>query len=361
MNSFWAFFVPQRHYFITPILINLNLLVFVALALTGVHVLSPEGEDLVAAGANFGPYTLTGEWWRLFSSMFLHIGLIHLLVNMYALASIGGVLEPLVGRKQFTMAYILCGLAGSLASLWWDQQRISAGASGAIFGMFGMFMAVMLLEREMDWKEKKGMVLNMVWVIGFNLLFGLQSGIDNAAHTGGLLLGIGYGSVLLLRSDRYITHSYSAVGNIVTVLVIGAAFVGMAFQVPASQAKYLTTLERFGEREQVAMAVMQDIKGADVKADEARFTGPLEQGIALWDESIVELEELQDLPEHEAKEVDILLNYARLRKKSFEMLLQDIQSNEPWLNTEQQQVLLTIGSYVEELKSLRQAKGDAEE
>ncbi|EJF09067.1 hypothetical protein [Pontibacter sp. BAB1700] len=70
LKDFWTLFVPQRHYFVTPILINTNILIFVLLALAGMHVLSPEGEDLVNAGANFGPYTLTGEPWRLFTSTF---------------------------------------------------------------------------------------------------------------------------------------------------------------------------------------------------------------------------------------------------------------------------------------------------
>ncbi|MDX5419266.1 MAG: rhomboid family intramembrane serine protease, partial [Hymenobacteraceae bacterium] len=94
LKNFWTLFVPRPYYFVTPILINLNILIFVVLTLAGMHVLSPEGQDLIEVGANFGPYTLTGEWWRLFTSMFLHIGIIHLLVNMYALANIGGVLEP---------------------------------------------------------------------------------------------------------------------------------------------------------------------------------------------------------------------------------------------------------------------------
>ncbi|PVY40506.1 rhomboid family intramembrane serine protease [Pontibacter virosus] len=358
-KDFWTFFVPQRHYFVTPILVNINIVIFVLLLLAGVHVLSPEGEDLVNAGANFGPYTLTGEPWRLFTSMFLHIGIIHLLVNMYALASIGGALEPLVGRKQFVTAYVLCGLAGSLASLWWDQQRISAGASGAIFGMFGMFMTMVLLERRMTWAEKKGMVYNMLGVIALNLVFGLKGGIDNAAHTGGLVLGIAYGAVLMLRSGRYFTQDYNLRGSIVTAALLLGAFVGLYLQIPTENAKYLTMLDRFGERETKAMDVMKEMELDATLINGGKYLPGLEQGIALWDESIQELTALQELPglgEQQAKEVEILLNYTQLRKTSYTMMRDDIQKNQPWMHKQQQRVLLAIGTFVKDLNDLREGK-----
>lgn len=358
-KDFWTLFVPQRHYFVTPILVNINIVIFVLLVLTGMHVLSPEGEDLVNAGANFGPYTLTGEPWRLFTSMFLHIGIIHLLVNMYALASIGGALEPLVGRRQFITAYVLCGLAGSLASLWWDQQRISAGASGAIFGMFGMFMTMVLLERRMTWAEKKGMVYNMLGVIALNLVFGLQGGIDNAAHTGGLVLGIAYGAVLMLRSGRYFTRQYNLGGNIATVALLLVAFVGLYLQIPTENAKYLTMLDRFGERETKAMDVMKEMELDATLINGGKYLPGLEQGIALWDESVKELMALQELPdlgELQAKEVEILLNYTQLRKTSYTMMRDDIRSNKPWMHQQQQRVLWAIGTYVQELNDLREGK-----
>ncbi|MDO6390712.1 rhomboid family intramembrane serine protease [Pontibacter sp. BT731] len=355
-KDFWTLFVPQRHYFVTPILVNINIVIFVLLVLTGMHVLSPEGEDLLNAGSNYGPYTLTGEPWRLFTAMFLHIGIIHLLVNMYALASIGGALEPLVGRKQFITAYVLCGLAGSLASLWWDQQRNGAGASGAIFGMFGMFMTMVLLERRMTWAEKKGMVYNMLGVIALNLVFGLQGGIDNAAHTGGLVLGIAYGAVLMLRSGRYFTQQYNLRGSIVTVALLLVAFVGLYLQIPTENAKYLTMLDRFGERETAAMDVMKEMELDATLINGGKYLPGLEQGITLWDESIKELIALQELPdlgEQQAKEVEILLNYTQLRKTSYQMMRDDIQSNQPWMHSKQQQVLWAISTYVQELNDLR--------
>ncbi|MHC2990364.1 peptidase S54 [Pontibacter sp. HJ8] len=349
-------FVPRQQYVVTPVLINLNILIFIVVTLSGVHVLSPAWQDMIAVGANFGPYTLTGEWWRLFSSMFLHIGVLHLLVNMYALVSIGGVLESLVGKKQFALAYVLCGLAGSLGSLWWDQMRISAGASGAIFGMFGMFMTVVLLERKMSWQEKKGMVLNMLGVIAFNLVFGLQSGIDNAAHTGGLVMGIVFGAVLLLRSGRYITQRYSSLGNALTVAVVLVAFTALYVQIPATHAKYLSTMLRFEEKEQEALVVLEDMLAAGYGEGADRYTDELEQGIAIWHAGIAELAALGELPDlkaQEAKEVETMLHYARLRKKSYEMMRDDLQAKQPWMNPKQQEVMQAISTSVEEMNQLR--------
>jgi rhomboid protease GluP len=359
LKNIGSLLVPQRDYYVTPILIIINILIFAGLVLAGMHVLSPESQDLVAAGANFGPYTLTGEPWRLFTSMFLHIGIIHLLVNMYALASIGGALEPLVGRRQFIVAYVLAGLAGSLISLWWNQQRISAGASGAIFGMFGMFMTMVLLEKTMSWQEKKGMVLNLLGVIAFNLLFGLQGGIDNAAHTGGLLLGIAYGGVLMLRSNRFFVPSYGLRGSIVTVALVLGAFVGLYLQVPNANARYLTMIERFGERERQAMDVMKEMEQNGRLTNGTQYIAGLEQGIALWDESIADLSalgEVEGLGEREAREVEILLNYTQLRKTSYTMMRDDIRNNKPWMHPQQQRVLWAISTFVQDLTDLREGK-----
>ncbi len=105
--------------------------------LTGVDIMVPDTESLIAWGANFRPITLAGEWWRLLTSCFLHIGIIHLLMNLYALMYIGIQLEPHLGKTRFLAAYLLTGIAGSANSLYWHEFTVSAGASGAIFGMYG--------------------------------------------------------------------------------------------------------------------------------------------------------------------------------------------------------------------------------
>ncbi|GAB3825325.1 hypothetical protein GCM10028895_34800 [Pontibacter rugosus] len=353
INGFLQLFVPQQNYFVTPILLNLNLLVFIVGALLGLHVLEPDAARLVDLGANFGPYTLTGQPWRLLTSMFLHGGLLHLLFNMMALVNIGAQLEMLIGRVQFILAYVLCGLAGSVISLWWvsPEVNVSVGASGAIFGMFGLLLMVLLLEREMDWKTKQGMLGSMAVVIGLNLAYGMRDGIDNAAHVGGLVTGVVYGALLLLRSDRYITQKYSAVGNSIT-MVTGLLLVYVWFSlIPfTGKTRYVQVVEKIGQNEQQAMQAMiaMDKAGENVKAEE--MVPMLANGIALWEESENLLESIDDAPDAEKPRVAAMLDYVRLRKMSYQMLHDDLLANRPLLHQKQQQMLGAINHYAMQLQ-----------
>jgi rhomboid protease GluP len=205
ITNFFSIFKPVEGYYITPILLNLNLAIFVAMVLSGVHFFLPETESLVNWGANFKPVTLAGQWWRLLTCCFIHIGILHLLLNMYALLYIGLILEPYLGKTRFLAAYLLSGVAASMTSLWWHDLTVSAGASGAIFGMYGVFLA-MLTTNLLDKSVKKALLTSIAVFISYNLMNGFKpnSGIDNAAHIGGLLSGllIGYAFVPALKKHE---------------------------------------------------------------------------------------------------------------------------------------------------------------
>jgi membrane associated rhomboid family serine protease len=148
-------------------------------------------QQLVIWGANYGPWTLKGQWWRLFTSMFLHGSLLHLAFNMFALWQVGRLVERIFGSLRFTGLYLLAGLAGSLASVLWNPHVNSVGASGAIFGIIGGLLAFI-------GRASSGVPPTVVSdlrgsILPF-LLFNLSAGFvyphtDNAAHIGGLVGG----------------------------------------------------------------------------------------------------------------------------------------------------------------------------
>ncbi len=189
------FFIPKEGFYITPILININVLVFLIMALSGFGFISFRGNDLLNWGANFRPYTIDSQWWRLLTSVFLHGGLMHLLANMYGLLFVGIFLEPVLGKTKYLIIYLTTGILASIASLWWHDATVSVGASGAIFGLYGFFLALLLLKVFPPDFSKTFLVSTSIF-IGFNLLMGLTGGIDNAAHIGGLLSGFIIGLVL---------------------------------------------------------------------------------------------------------------------------------------------------------------------
>jgi rhomboid protease GluP len=184
--------------YVTPILIGINAVVFVMMLIFGVSPISPTTADLLRWGADFGPLTIGGEWWRLVTSMFLHIGLIHIGFNMWVLYAAGPLVERMVGNVGFLLMYLVAGLCGGLASLSWNPLIVSAGASGAIFGIYGCLLGLVV--------RGKGSIPPQILVqlrssgMGFlfyNLIFGMAiPNIDMAAHLGGLAGGFFCGLVL---------------------------------------------------------------------------------------------------------------------------------------------------------------------
>lgn len=189
------YLVPKGDHFATSIILDLNILVFLIMVFSGINIISPNGIELLQWGANRRFETTDGEWWRLFTSMFLHGGIMHLFMNISGLVIAAIFVEPLLGRKKYLILYILSGLCGSLASIWWYSNTISVGASGAIFGLYGAILGL-LLTNAFPEGGKKGILMMIGIFVGINLLWGLTGGIDNAAHIGGLLSGALIGIVL---------------------------------------------------------------------------------------------------------------------------------------------------------------------
>jgi len=213
---------------VTQVFFGVNVAVFVGMLLSsgGASFMSPSGRDLLTWGANFGPYTLSGQWWRLLSSCFVHIGIIHIAFNMWCLWSLGGLAERLYGHATFAVVYLLCGISGSLGSLFWHRMPIlSAGASGAIFGIAGAVIASIKLGEFASGVMAQGVMRSLIAFVGYNVVFGMVSGVtDNACHFGGLLAGVVMGALIakVAPEPRPISRRI-AVLLLVAVLLAGAA------------------------------------------------------------------------------------------------------------------------------------------
>jgi len=205
LKEFLAFFIPRPDFYITPIIINLNLLVFVAMVCSGLGFISFKTHDLLTWGANFRPSTIHGEWWRLLTSTFLHGGIMHLLANIYGLLFVGLFLEPILGKLKFAMLYIGTGIFASIANIWWYSHTVSVGASGAIFGLYGFFLGTLLL-KVFPPDFSKAFLISTLIFIAFNLLMGITGGIDNAAHIGGLVSGFIVGLAMSKQLKQKLTE-----------------------------------------------------------------------------------------------------------------------------------------------------------
>jgi membrane associated rhomboid family serine protease/Flp pilus assembly protein TadD len=195
-------FTPEQtlatpSFLITGGLIGLNVLVFVIMLLQGVSATNPTPQQAIAFGADFGPLTLNGQWWRLVTSMFVHFGILHIGLNMWCLWNLGRAAEQLMGRASYLLAYFVSGIFSSIASVYWHPMGASAGASGAIFGMAGVLVSYVKLKKTPAHLQINSKMLGSLGTfIAYNLAFGTLPGISNAAHIGGLAMGLAVGAAL---------------------------------------------------------------------------------------------------------------------------------------------------------------------
>jgi rhomboid protease GluP len=215
---------------LTQILFGAN--VAVCLATLGVMFanggspLSDFPSDVLLWGANVGPYTLSGQWWRLFTYMFLHGSLMHIAFNMWCLWDLGRLAESLYGRWTFGAIYLITGIGAGLASVAWNPHVLSVGASGAIFGLAGALISSFYLgEFSVPRAALSGTLRSLLFFAGFNLFFGqLFGGIDNACHIGGLITGLILGAMIARLAPQHDKPMRRAVVfSVVALVLVGSA------------------------------------------------------------------------------------------------------------------------------------------
>ena len=193
--------IAFRHVPVTTAIIGVNLLVFLGMVFTGSSITEPTMADLVKWGANTGLQTIFHQPWRMLTSNYVHIGILHIGFNMWCLWSLGVLAEKIFDRWTYFLTYTVCGIAGSLASLGRHPIGIGAGASGAIFGLAGALISALYLGHlPVHPSALKATLKSLVVFAGYNLFFGaVVPAIDNSAHLGGLVAGLGLGAVLAPR------------------------------------------------------------------------------------------------------------------------------------------------------------------
>ncbi|RWZ60076.1 rhomboid family intramembrane serine protease [Halobacillus fulvus] len=253
---------------VTYWLLILNILMFFYIETVGS---STSITTLIEYGAKYNPGIIDGEWWRIVSSMFLHIGMLHLFMNMLALFYLGTAVERIYGSIRFTGIYFLAGIFGGLASFMLNPH-VAAGASGAIFGLFGalLYFGVhhsQLFFRTMGW--------NLIFVIGINVAFGLMvPQIDNGAHMGGLIGGF-IASALFSLPDKRNGKQQTAALFIYLVSIAGMGVLGYQSvfngQQALSQVQETQELNQQEEFEQVIKLTTEALEQPGDYEAELRF------------------------------------------------------------------------------------------
>jgi len=328
IRGFFSIFIPKQGFFVTPILIDLNVIVFILMIINGAGFILPDNQILLNWGANFKPLTLDGgQWWRLFASTFIHAGFFHLLMNMYALLYIGLLLEPYLGKARFSILYVLTGLLASTTSLCWHDFTVCVGASGAIFGLYGIFLA-MLTTNLIEKTARKAFLTSIGIFVAYNLLNGMKGNIDNAAHIGGLLSGmlLGYGAYFSLREKDKFEHDMKMIKNLAFSAVMSILLIVIIFNVLEKKYTLLDNrMKRFATKEINALSIYRLNKNIDTSI----INKQLIYGFENWHECELILDSIDkmDLPIHLRVRNDKFKKYVGLRKEAYTIIKDGIRKD----------------------------------
>lgn len=306
---------------VTIVLAMANVAVFAWELAAGARAMEPTPDWMAAHGGNFGPLTLGGEEWRLFTSMFLHYGVIHIGMNMIGLIDGGRHVERMYGRAGFIALYLVSGLAASLATSL-RANVVSAGASGAIFGVFGAFGAFLFLHRDrLDRAEVSKQSRGLLIFLAYNVWFGITAkGIDLVAHLGGLAAGFIVGIALEAGTGA----DQSTRRRSLIVAVLGVALVaGGAFLAP----RPVNALAEFGAGEAPLLDRWNTLVGQAQAGtiDDAKLADAIEHELLpAWRK--LESSYQKDAGDEEIR--PILLDYLKARREGWETMVAGLRAHD---------------------------------
>ncbi len=337
----WRLHAATPRVAVTPALLAINVAVFAVMAALGVSMLGGRPEEYLRFGANFAPLTTGGEWWRLITCAFVHFGIVHLGFNMWALWDAGRLTEKLYGNSWFAALYLYAAVAGSIASMLWNQRAISVGASGAVFGVFGALLAYLTIQRGSVPAEviNRLRVSTSIFVV-YSLFFGFaHAGIDNAAHLGGLAGGFLIGLIAARPLDRRARVRIGVPRIALAVALTAITLAGGALLTPDSSRIYrqAVTLEKeiaaFGEEERRLRGAFQEVVDQlrARKIDDGEAVRALRTDIVPgWESAVSRLQRIElDQGAPARPDYELLLRYAVARRDMTRALADYLESGNP--------------------------------
>ena len=313
-------FARGTHY-VTYTIMGINVLIYLLMVLNGYRFMEFSVDSLIKWGGNVRNLNVSGQWYRLITCMFLHGGLVHIAFNMYALFYIGVYLEPLLGKLRYLTVYLACGVIASLASTWFDVGvPVSVGASGAIFGLFGVFLALLTTDF-VEQRVRKPMLRSIAFFVVFNLVYGsVANGIDNAAHIGGLVSGVLFGYL-------YYYFFISKKDNIVVsvILTVAITFASVFFILPGIKKDNTVQFEEAISRLSVLDAKANEPTQSNGHEYSPAIAKALETtSLPAWEQCNIILDSTRDyiIPGFYQKRRDQLRRYVGLQIEHARLLIQ---------------------------------------
>ncbi|MFN8300523.1 MAG: rhomboid family intramembrane serine protease [Chitinophagales bacterium] len=289
-----------------------NIAVFIAMVIAGVGFFDPAVDKVIQWGAASKQQVFEGEYWRLLTANFVHFGIGHLAGNMIALLFASAFLMMVLNKWQFLIGYLITGIFSFAVSIWWHIDTVTAGASGAIFGCYGILLGLALTPLFTK-SDRSVILMYLVFYAGFNLLYGLKDGIDNAAHIGGLTSGVVVGLLYYVALKR----GNLALNLLVLLLVVGLGLAATyAILQPAQQLYKLDRKYSALEHEGI-----EQFNVRDTSAEVEMLA--LDKSLTAFHSAMSVANEMAALPykpSHQQRYTNRLIYYTGLRITEIELL-----------------------------------------
>ncbi len=317
----------------TVLIMMANIVVFAVMVASGMDFMQPNAQTLLAWGADFGPRTLNGQWWRMVSCTFLHFGIVHLGMNMLVLWGLGRITERFVGSVGFAIAYMVSGVAGSIVSLAWNPHGISAGASGAVFGVAGTLLGFAVLRRDTMPAEVRGELLrNMAKFLILNSVIGVSvARIDMAAHLGGFFGGVICGLILSqpLATGMLAVRKFK---NLITMMAASVLLPIGIMALPSAPPDVETEMQRLGKAEQEIYDLVNTSQELAAKGtiDDNELADRIQQQVLpRWSRYCEDIEGLSKQKYVNEDYFRRLIPYTQLREKSWRVMVEGLREQDP--------------------------------
>ena len=335
---------------VTFLLNAINVLVFAAMVVKGVSIFEPLPGDILKWGGNVKVNVTGGQWWRLITSLFVHVGIFPLLVNLFGLYFIGLLVESILGKLKFLIAYLCTGIFASLASIIWVSEGVTAGASGPVFGMYGLLLAFSTTR----YINKKFPPIWLVCIAAyaiFNIVIGWHGGADNAANIGGFVSGIIIGYLFYyFHFRKKLARAGGTRISIEVMLITGLLlFYYLKKNGRDDSFEFEKAVMRLNQIEVNAMTQMQQLQSAKTNNEAAQF---------LKDKALPEWKHFQkEIMKTDAYTLDdefkqkrkLLSNYAQLRIRQTELIYKSMQEQTDKYNPEIDEVSDKIERIIDQL------------
>lgn len=315
---------------VTYAVIAVNVVMWIAMVGAGVDAYEPNALVMTDWGANYGIAVSGGQWWRMLTATFLHYGIIHLACNMYFAWVIGRMCEPIFGSVAYGVVYFGSGMIASLVATAWDPMATGAGASAALLGAFGAFLAFVVRRRSVLPPEYVRWVrLNALILLGINAAFALMiPDIGIAAHLAGLIAGFGLGYLLTTMGEKPVTTPSEAKAVRVRATV-AAAIISVVVLVGGALA-----LPRYEDPRPVVTEIADRhnelIERYDALESPAERIAVIEgELVPAFREAELALRDIGTVPADVRTSIDNRIIYFERQQKAYALEVEGLRNNDP--------------------------------